>query len=236
MNSNERNFLAYIDEMDIITILLPLSYHEGLSSTFSIVDESQKVRPLQITKKQQIENNNKYICRIDEEISFGHPYWIIDEHGGKTDLQIGAVIRTNAFDERFFYDGNDLGVNCKDSETQFKVWAPTATQVKLKLRQPNSSYSEIIKMRREGNGLWSIVVHSDLELYQYTFLVLVNQEWQESVDPYAVAVTANGELGVIVKLEKTRRKRPILPPFRNSVDAIIYEHILGISPSTQIAE
>ncbi|SDM28057.1 type I pullulanase [Bacillus sp. OK048] len=223
MNSNERNFLAYLDEIDIITILLPLSYHQGLSSTFSITDESQKSRAIQIIQKQQIENNNKYICKLEEEISFGHPYWILDEHGGKTDLQIGAVIRTDIFDERFYYDGNDLGVSCRDNQTQFKIWAPTATQVKLKLRQPKNSFSEIIKMRREEKGVWSSVVNADLELYQYTFLVLVNQEWQESVDPYAVAVTANGEHGVIVKLEKTYREKPVLPPCENPVDAIIYE-------------
>ncbi|MEH7181309.1 type I pullulanase [Neobacillus vireti] len=223
MNPNERNFQAYLDEMDIITILLPLSYHHGLSSTFSITDDSQQVKPIQLIKKQQIENHNKYICRLSEEISFGHPYWILDEHGGKTDLQIGAVIRTGAFDERFFYDGNDLGVKCEANQTQFKIWAPTAAQVKVKLRKANSTFSEIIKMRREEKGVWSTVVHSDLELYQYTFLVLVNQEWRESVDPYAVAVTANGELGVIVKLEKTRREKPPLPPFENPVDAIIYE-------------
>jgi pullulanase len=223
MNSNNREFLAYLDEMDIITILLPLTYHHGLSSTFSISDESHKVTALQIIKKQQIENNNKYICRHEEEISFGHPYWIIDEHGGKTELQIGAVIRTDSFDEKFFYDGNDLGVSFEENQTQFKLWAPTAAQVKLKLRQPNSTFSEIIKMRREEKGVWSVLVHSDLELYQYTFLVLVNQEWRESVDPYAVSVTANGELGVVVKLEKTRRQKPFLPPFENPVDAIIYE-------------
>jgi pullulanase len=237
MNSNECNFLAYLDEMDIITILLPLSYHHGLSSTFSITDESQKVQPLRIIKKQHIENNNKYICRHSEEISFGHTYWIVDEHGGKTELQIGAVIRTDKFDERFFYEGNDLGVTYKASQTQFKLWAPTAAQVKLKLRQPNHSFSEIIKMKREEKGVWSVVVNADLELYQYTFLVLVNQEWRESVDPYAVAATANGELGVIVNLEKTRRQKPELPPFDNPVDAIIYEtHIrdFTIHPNTNV--
>jgi pullulanase len=223
MNSNERIFLAYLDEMDIITILLPLSYHQGLSSTFSITDESQHVKTLQIIKKREIENHYKYTCKITEEISFGHLYWIMDEHGGRTDLQIGAVIRTPAFDDRFFYEGNDLGVKSNGNQTSFKLWAPTATQVKLKLRNPNNSFSEIVKMKRDDKGVWSVVIHDDLELYQYTFLILVNQEWRESVDPYAVSVTANGELGVIVKLEKTRREKPALPPFENPVDAIIYE-------------
>ena len=40
-------------------------------------------------------------------------------------------------------------------------------------------------MKREDKGVWSAVINRDLEHYQYMFLVLVNQEWHEAVDPYA---------------------------------------------------
>lgn len=222
MISGDRKFLAYLDEMLIITILMPLTYHHGVSSTFSIANDTQK-KPLKILEKLTIENNMKYVCQLPEEIQFGNTYWICDEHGGKTDLQTGAVIRTKEFDERFYYEGNDLGVKCDDKQTIFKLWAPTATQVKVKLRSHNSSFSEIVKLKREDRGVWSLVFNLDLEYYQYTYLVLVNQEWREAVDPYAVAVTANGEFGVIVKLEKTRMEKVKLPPFEQPVDAIIYE-------------
>src|SRR5689334_8012777 len=129
MISSERNFLAYLDEMKIIAILLPLSYHQGKSATFSISD-GIKTQPLKILEKRQIENNNKYVCQLADEISFGKVYWIMDEHGGKTDLQIGAVIRTELFDKKYYYDGDDLGAKCTETYTQFKLWAPTATQVK----------------------------------------------------------------------------------------------------------
>lgn len=180
MTSAERTFLAYLDEMNIITILLPLFYHNGLSSKFFISNESQ-TEPLEIIKKNEIENDLKYICRLKEPIAFGKPYWIIDEHGGKTDLQIGAVIRTKEFDEKFYYDGNDLGVICSESQTCFKLWAPTSMQVKIKLRHPDSSFAEIIKMKREDRGIWSAVINRDLEGYRYSFLVLINQEWRETV-------------------------------------------------------
>ncbi|MGX6443082.1 type I pullulanase [Neobacillus sp. K501] len=222
MITGDRKFFAYLDEMLIITILMPLSYHHGVSSSFTIVNESQSKR-LKILEKLTIENNMKYVCQLTEEIQFGKTYWIYDEHGGKTDLQTGAVIRTKAFDEKFYYDGDDLGVKCDDGQTVFKLWAPTATSVKVKLRSHKSSFSEIVKLKREGQGVWSLVFHLDLEYYQYSYLVLVNQEWREAVDPYASAVTANGEFGVIVKLEKTRMEKIQLPPFEHPVDAIIYE-------------
>jgi pullulanase len=236
MIATDRNFFAYLDEMKIITILLSLSYHHGLSSTFSITSDFQE-HPLKIIEKRQIDNKMKYICEFSKDYSFEKQYVIIDEHGGKTDLQIGAVIRTDAFDEKFYYDGNDLGVTFHTGLTRFKLWAPTATQVKLKLRPSNSSFSEIVKMKREDHGIWSVSVNRDLELYQYSFLILVNQEWREAVDPYAKAVTVNGELGVIVRLEKTHRPRPNLPTIENAVDAIIYEtHIrdLTIHPKSGV--
>jgi pullulanase len=236
MIATDRNFFAYLDEMKIITILLPLSYHHGLSSTFLISSDFQE-HPLKIIEKRQIDNNMKYICEFSKDYSFEKQYVIIDEHGGKTDLHIGAVIRTDAFDEKFYYDGNDLGVTFHAGHTCFKLWAPTATQVKLKLRPANSSFSEIVKMKREDRGIWSVTVNRELEFYQYSFLILVNQEWREATDPYAKAVSVNGEFGVIVRLEKTHRPRPNLPAIENAVDAIIYEtHIrdLTIHPKSGV--
>ncbi|MBL4951913.1 type I pullulanase [Neobacillus sp. YIM B02564] len=222
MTSNNRNFLAYLDEMDLITILLPLSYHQGLSSSFSLTDGLGESR-LQTIKKYFIEGYYKYICRFSEEYDFGKQYWIIDEHSGKTDLQIGAVIRTEAFDQKFYYEGHDLGVTYQKDQCLFKLWAPTAVQVKLKLNPPSSPDSEIVKLKRGDKGIWSVIVSRDLEYYQYSYLVQVNQEWREAVDPYVKAVSANGEAGVIVNLKKTDRPKITLPPIESPVDAIIYE-------------
>lgn len=222
MISNDRKFFAYLDEMTIITILLPLSYHQGLSSSFTLSSDNQK-QPLEIVKKIQIENNCKYTCLLAEEISFEESYYIINEHGDKTDLQMGAVIRTDAFDEKFYYQGNDLGVICEEGQTQFKLWAPTAVQVKLKLRLPKNTFSEIVKMKREDKGIWSVSLNRDLEYFHYSFLILINQEWREAVDPYANALSVNGELGVVIKLDKLRTPKPSLPKMVNPVDAIIYE-------------
>jgi pullulanase len=222
MIPNERPFLAYLDEMKIITILLPKTYHNGQVSSFYLSCERKNI-PLGIMEKKTLESDIKYICSLQKEISLHQPHWIMDEHGGKTDLLIGAVIRTSAFDEKFYYDGNDLGVYCEERQTHFKLWSPTATKVELKLQSPNGSFFETYKMKREEKGIWSANIYQDLEYYQYTFRVCVNWEWREAVDPYAVAVTPNGEKGVIVKMKKTHRAKPSLPPFNHPVDAIIYE-------------
>ncbi|WP_251549661.1 type I pullulanase [Neobacillus muris] len=222
MIAAERSFLAYLDEMNIITILLPRTSQQRVSSSFYITD-GPMIHPLKLKEKLLIEDYYKYVCECSQEIYFGRPYWIVDEYGLKTDLQMGAVVRTEAFDQKFYYPGNDLGASYQPTETCFKVWAPTSSQVKLKLRPPNSHYSEIVKMKRGDLGVWSVAVRGDLERYQYSFLVQINQEWREAVDPYVNAVTENGEAGVIVDLAKTDRPKIALPFIENPVDAVIYE-------------
>ena len=234
----KREFFAYLDEMQRVTILLPLTYHNGNSSAFSLQYGSYGLE-LEVKEVSQIDQYRKYICSVPEEVSLGVTSWIIDEHGGRTDLQTGAVIRTARFEEKFYYDGIDLGVSIKHGETQFKLWAPTAVQVKIKLLSPDSPYFEIVKLQREDRGIWSASIPRDLEGFRYSYLLLIDQEWNEAVDPYAVSATPNGEFGVIVNLEKTRISHSPLPAFNNPVDAVIYEtHIrdFTIHPSSGTME
>ncbi|WP_436373282.1 type I pullulanase [Cytobacillus sp. BC1816] len=218
----ERTFNAYLDEMHIITIILPFSYHQGRSSGFSLLTDWEEEFPVEILKSMAIEDAVKYTCRIDHEAEFGKQYWIVDEYGGKTDLQIGAVIRTSDFDEKFYYDG-PLGFSYSKEKTHFRLWAPTAAKVKLKLKGALEEEAELIPMSREERGVWSCDVNGDLDRFLYSFLVCINLEWKEAADPYAVSSAINGEYGAVVNLENTKIKKPELPPLLQPTDAIIYE-------------
>lgn len=221
MISIERDFYAYLDDKQIITILLPFQYHQGQSSRFSLLADDEQIA-MAILNTEPIEESVKYVCRIDKELVIGEQYWILDEYGGKTDLQIGAIIRTEAFDQQFYHDG-PLGFLYSKEKTLFRLWAPTATKVKLKLKAPVKKDSEILEMARGDKGVWSCEVFGDLDRFLYSFLVCINLEWREAVDPYAVSVTVNGEYGAVVDLEKTKTVKPDLPPLLQPTDAIIYE-------------
>ena len=216
-----RKFYAYLDEMDKITILLPNEYYGGFSTSFSIIDH-EGISPLQIVDRILLKDAVKYICLTTKLHLVGKQHWIIDEHNEKTDLQIGAVIRTQAFDQAFFYNG-PLGCTYSKTKTTFKLWAPTATKVQLKLFHDETGKTEIHQMDRIQQGVWQLIVHRDLEKIYYTFLVCVNLDWRESVDPYAVSVSINGNHGIIIDLNKTKTIKPPLPPLEHSTDAIIYE-------------
>lgn len=214
--------------MDKITILLPNEYYGGISSTFSITDYVD-ISPLEIVDRILLKDAVKYICHTSKEQLIGNHFGIINEHNEQTDLQIGAVIRTRAFDEAFFYNG-ELGYSYSKLCTSFKLWAPTATKVKLKLFYGDNGKAEIYHMERVQHGIWQVTIHKDLEKFYYSFLVSVNLQWREAVDPYAHSVSVNGKYGIIIDLNKTKTVKPHLPPLEHPTDAIIYEtHIRDFS-------
>lgn len=216
-----RTFEAYLDTMETITILVPKSYCQGIVRSFTIQTPNGERRALQITKREDLWTSIKYECIPDVPVEIGKSYFIYEEHGAFTDLQMGAVIRTEAFDEQFYYDG-DLGITYSNDATTFKLWAPTATEVKLKLIN-KAGKEEQISMQRGEKGVWCATVLGNLDGIYYTYLACINLVWREAVDPYAVAVSVNGEYGVVVDLAKTRVPKPALPPLTAPVDAIIYE-------------
>ena len=62
------------------------------------------------------------------------------------------------FEEAFTYAGNDLGAVWSETATRFRVWAPTATEVKLNL-YPSC---RVIPMTKAEKGTWVCTVCTDL--------------------------------------------------------------------------
>ena len=237
MISIERAYFAYLDEMNVVTMIVPHVFEENIISSFVMECEGEGT-PLSITEIIHLNGSVKYICKTLENVELGRQYWVKDSLQRKTDLQIGAVTRTDSFDQIFYYDG-ELGVQYKPEETLFKLWAPTATGVKLKLLNPNGASQELFDLNRIENGVWTASIKRDVEYYRYTYLVCVNLQWKEAIDPYTVSVTANGTEGVIIDLNKTKIPKRELPPLESAVDSVIYEtHIrdFTIHPNSGVAQ
>ena len=98
------------------------------------------------------------------------------------------MIRTVVFDEKYYYEGTDLGAVYKKEETIFKVWAPTARLAKVRIYKSDKEYIDY-EMYREENGVWIHTLQGDHDGARYTFLVCINLIWNEAVDPYAKSAT-----------------------------------------------
>ena len=141
------------------------------------------------------------------------------------------------------YSGNDLGVNWSPEKTVFKIWAPTASAVKLRLYASGDGGKPLqtFNLLKGREGTWAISIKEDLKNQYYTFQTNINGIWlNERPDIYAKAVGVNGKRGMVVDLVSTDPKKWSLdkkPVQKNFTDIIIYElHVrdLSVSPNSGI--
>ena len=85
---------------------------------------------------------------LEEDYELGASYRLLISSFPFTSIDISDVVDFPDFDERFAYDGDDLGPIYQKEATNFKVWAPLAESVSLRLIDLNND-EKIIPMVRE---------------------------------------------------------------------------------------
>lgn len=153
-------------------------------------------------------------------------------------ISFKPVVTIDPFQDYLFYSGKDLGVNYLTQKTVFKVWAPKAVAVKLRLYAAGEGGSPIrtVNLTKAGQGVWETVINQNIKNQYYTFQVNENNKWLlEAPDMYAKAVGINGKRGMVVDLTATNPKnwaQDKKPKLTNFTDIIIYElHIRDLSIS-----
>ncbi len=236
-----------MDSSDEINVFLNNSLADNVLPTFcltnKLTNEKIDIESISISDrhvKLMIKDSSKIDVRGLYEVSS-------DKH--KAEKVTMRKILDNA---EFYYRGDDLGLTYNSIRSGFKLWAPTATKVSLALYDDYGKYNEHgkvtdhtggkeIEMNRASNGVWSVEVKGNLDGKYYMYKVeFADGTVNYAMDPYAKAVSANGERSAILFLGKTNPKkwRPSdRPQLMNPVNAIIYEiHVrdLSISPDSGI--
>ena len=139
------------------------------------------------------------------------------------------------FENNFGYDGA-LGVELGEDNTVFRLWAPTASDVKLNLYDDGVfGKPEVINMTKGEKGVWTHTHKENLNGMYYTYSVTTSMGTQEAVDPYARSAGLNGKRGMIIDLDSTDPDDWDSTPFKNEnvvnyTDAQIWEiHIRDFS-------
>ena len=158
--------------------------------------------------------------------------------GYRTPIKTTTVYAARRFNERFTYTGKDLGCAWTKIGTTFKVWAPTAEKLEVAVYNSgtagtNDQISRTPMVRGE-KGVWSVHIGGDLNGRYYTYLVTVNGQQAEAVDPYARTTGVNGRRGMILNLSTTNPKgwdKDCNPnPLASYTDAVLYEtHVRDFS-------
>lgn len=114
---------------------------------------------------------------------------------------------TDKFEKEYTYNGDDLGAVWTAEKTSFRLWAPTAKNVKLNLyKSGDSSVSDLIEtidMTADVNGTWTTEKSSDINGVYYTYTVEIGDTVNEACDPYAKATGVNGERAMVIDLSST---------------------------------
>ena len=132
-------------------------------------------------------------------------------------MQNGLNFSGKVFANHFHYDGSDLGARVGDAGTSFRLWAPTAEAVKLRLYQSGhlGEAEHMVLMQRQEKGVWSWPTTERLEGIYYDYEVMFGKEKHQTADPYARACGCSGFRSMVVDLEQTN------PPGWNALCPVI---------------
>lgn len=220
----QANFEAYYDDYYTICAYLSKNFYNGKSNAFYLRKPDGTLEECKIISQMTVYNDYiKYIMSIEEKLSLSERYELVEEHALTTPLSFGLIVKSEAFDEEYAYEGEDLGATYSKTHTDFAFWAPLASEVLIRIKQ--NDVVEHFSMIRDDRGVYRLQVKGDYDAAQYFYLLNVNGMWKEVSDPYAYATTANGRRSVVINHENVNIDLQIdkLPKLEQKTDAIIYE-------------
>lgn len=223
MEENNVRMTAWMLSMHKLEVILTKNYYNGNSPKFYLRDlKTGELTEIQITEKY-MDDRFSYYHFNNIEIDFNHIYQIVDAYGYGATLQYIKLIYDEDFLKANYYLEDDLGNSYHHEYTEFKIWAPTALEMKIKITKDNSTITH--DMEKINNGVFYCKIMGDYDNCQYVYLVRHYEAFYPSLDPYAYSSSANSQSSIIIDLNKTTvdLKRECLKPMIEKTDAIIYE-------------
>lgn len=223
MEKSAVRMIAQMVALKKIEVLLLKKYYDGNSPRFYLRDlTSNDLTEIKISGKY-VEEEFAHYYFDDIEIDFCHVYQVVDAYGLTETLQYTKLVYDRDFLKQNYYDGDDLGSHYRPGYTTFKVWAPTALQMKVSITKHNNTYT--YDMKRVNNGVFYAKVAGDFDNCQYVYLVKHHESYLCTSDPYAYSSSSNSQSSIIIDLNKVNVdiKRDCLKPLVKKTDAIIYE-------------
>lgn len=218
----KKYFEAYLDDFDKIIVYMSRNSYEGQSNKFWLKDKHGNIveLPIQSIEYTQL-NYVRYTLRLYSQIQFGEEYYVQHQYARETILEYAYVVKQKRFDDMFAYNGNDLGPTYSKTHTDFALWAPCASQVKIEITKDDKITT--LDMIRTDKGVYRLRVTKDLENAEYVYLVRINGEWKESIDPYAKGSNANAKKSIVIDPSRIKMRYYKIPEMKSYTDAIIYE-------------
>jgi pullulanase len=235
VKENKITSVEYNYDTEKITVSTSAMVSVDPKDAFKIVDTTGKDTSIAI--KSIVETGSNYVLTLNKSVSLANLYRykinFLDQNAFTEynyDVRTTSVYASERFGNEFTYTGTDLGATWTASKTTFRVWAPTAESVSVKLyRSGTDGTNDLIKtvaMTKSTNGTWVATVSGNQNGVYYTYAVNRNGETVEACDPYARTTGVNGIRAMVINLDATdpdgwaSDTNP--NPSVNYTDAIIY--------------
>ena len=205
--SNDAQIIVAISEAEYdgksaITVKTTAELTGDLKKAFTLTTGGTKVAIGSVTSKGNKTYSVIPASPLDNTMSYKLKY-------GESEVSVimPIIFSTDWFEAEYTYTGNDLGATWTKEQTTFRVWAPTATNVKVNLYTSGDATKndliEQIPMTKDVNGTWIATKTGDLNGTYYTYVVDVAGKTNEAVDPYARTTGVNGNRGMVIDLDST---------------------------------
>lgn len=168
--------------------------------------------------------------KTEKKLGLSEEYELEIEGYKSIKVTLGKIFASKEFEQMYHYDGK-LGALYENDKTNFILWAPMASNVKLALYNTGDYVNEkepkkVVEMKKGDKGTWSLEVNGDLNGTYYDYLVTNDGKEENVTDPYANAVGVNGKRAMVIDLNKTKPagwNKDSKPELKDPTDSIIYE-------------
>ena len=190
---------------------------------FTLEKDGKEVTKLKVLKHISTASINIYELEMQEEYDFGHAYCVILEGFIRFNIEVSEASNFPGFEERFYYDGDDLGSIYSKEETKFNLWAPLASEVLLEIEEKDGFH--LYKMDRTNKGVYRITLKGDYLNMRYHYIVTNSGARVTSNDPWGRGASFNSEYSAVVDIKQIKAMKNVKPTtvIKKNSDAIIYE-------------
>ena len=214
---------ANLVSLNRINVLLFTSIVLPNNPVFFLEKDGCKVIKLKVIRHTSSAAVNIYDLEMGENFEYGHSYSVVLEGFNRVAVDVSDSIDFPDFDKTFYYDGDDLGAIYSKEETKFALWAPLASEVRLKL-DINGVHS-YYRMVRGDKGVFRLTLKGDLLNANYHYLVTNSGTTTETNDPWGRGASFNSEWSSVVDIEQIKNIKNVKPTNKiaRNADAIVYE-------------
>ena len=215
-----------------VLVSMTASVGDG-ASAFTLAGPDGVITPASVTEGEKF----VYTLALSEPLDLYSSYTLTfmeEEYS----VKLPNIYSTESFEAAYTYEGDDLGATWTAEKTTFRVWAPTASAVRVNLYESGTEGTkdriEQLSMTADVNGTWVAVKEGDLNGVYYTYEVDVAGVTNEACDPYAKTTGFNGKRAMVIDMDSTDPEgwdADTDPHYDNTItDAVIYElHVRDLS-------